>query len=217
MSDSLLSLTIIFAQLGGVLLLVLSVWVVLFICKANKDGKNTRDLVSHVKTMLGKHKETLNTHFKDELELEENNANVKIESLINDEKKFYEHLISVSINKDTSLLKLSINDLNELINDYVRTLTQKGGEALSESSDSHELKLKKENEALRLENSSLQTRLTSATDTIEGMMGEFSSMYEGGKKEGEQRVKNEMYKLKQSLDTEEARVKSELDEIEKKE
>ena len=45
------------------------------------------------------------------------------------------------------------------------------------------------------------------------MMGEFSSMYEGGKKEGEQRVKNEMYKLKQSLDDEKARAKSEIDEL----
>ena len=48
-------------------------------------------------------------------------------------------------------------------------------------------------------------------------MGEFSSMYEGGKKEGEQRVKNEMYKLKQSLDDENARTKAELEEIKRKE
>lgn len=42
-------------------------------------------------------------------------------------------------------------------------------------------------------------------------------MYEGGKKEGEQRVKNEMYKLKQSLESEVMRVKSELNELDGKE
>jgi hypothetical protein len=42
-------------------------------------------------------------------------------------------------------------------------------------------------------------------------------MYEGGKKEGEQRVKNEMYKLKQSLQSEAVRVKSELNELDEKE
>lgn len=125
-------------------------------------------------------------------------------------------MVNVSISKDTSKLKLTINDINALINDYVRMLTLKGKEVSNDDRDSRELILRKENEALRLENASLETRLTSASDTIESMMGEFSSMYEGGKKEGEQRVKNEMYKLKQSLDTEEARVKSELDELEDK-
>ena len=44
-------------------------------------------------------------------------------------------------------------------------------------------------------------------------MGEFSSMYEGGKKEGEQRLKNEMYQLKQSINAEEAKVKSEISNL----
>ena len=217
MSESLLSLTIIFAQLGGALLLVLIGWVVYFIYKTKKEGKTTRDLVAHGKVMLGLHKDKLDIHFKDEMELETKKADINVESLINDEKKLYEHLINISISKDTSQLKLTINDINSLINDYVRMLTLKGREVADTDSDSRELTLRKENEALRLENASLQTRLTTATDTIESMMGEFSSMYEGGKKEGEQRVKNEMYKLKQTLDSEKARVKTELDELDNKE
>jgi len=217
MSESLLSLTIIFAQLGGALLLVLIGWVVYFIYKTKKEGKTTRDLVAHGKAVLGLQKGKLDTHFKDEMELETKKADINVESLINDEKKLYEHLINISISKDTSQLKLTINDINSLINDYVRMLTLKGREVADTDSDSRELTLRKENEALRLENASLQTRLTTATDTIESMMGEFSSMYEGGKKEGEQRVKNEMYKLKQTLDSEKARVKTESDELDNKE
>ncbi len=217
MSESLLSLTIIFAELGGALLLVLIGWVIYFIYKTKKDGKNTRDLVAQVKMMLTQHKDKLDAHFKDELELGAKKADINVESLLKDEKKLYEHLINVSISKDTGLLKLTINDINALINDYVRMLTLKGKEVSNEDRDSRELTLRKESEALRLENASLATRLTSATDTIENMMGEFSSMYEGGKKEGEQRVKNEMYKLKQALNGEEVRVKSELDELENEE
>ncbi len=217
MSDSLLSFTIIFAELGGVLLLLVIGWVIYFIYKTKKEGKNTRDLISHGKMMLSKHKDKLDAHFKDELELEEKKADVNVESLIKSEKKLYEHLINVSINKDTSLLKLTINDINALINDYVRMLTLKGNVVADTNRDSRELQLRKENEALRLENDSLQKRLTESLDTIESMMGEFSSMYEGGKKEGEQRVKNEMYKLKQSLNSEEARVKSEVNELDEKE
>lgn len=217
MSDSLLSFTIIFAELGGVLLLVVIGWVIYFIYKTKKEGKNTRDLITHGKKMLSRHKDKLDAHFKEELELEEEKADINVESLINDEKKLYEHLINVSISKDTSLLKLTINDINELINDYVRMLTLKGNVVADKNKDSRELQLRKENEALRLENASLQKRLTESLETIESMMGEFSSMYEGGKKEGEQRVKNEMYKLKQSLESEEALVKSGLNEIDKKE
>lgn len=216
MTDSLLSLTIIFAQLGGVLLLLLLGGGIYFIYKLKKDGKNTRELVAHVKSIIPKHREKLTAHFKNELELEQNKVNSNVDSLIDHEAKLYEHLINVSIQKDTGLLKLTINDINTLLNDYVRMLTLKGHQVADKNKDSRELQLRKENEALRLENASLETRLANSTETIENMMGEFSSMYEGGKKEGEQRVKNEMYKLKQTQDKEETRVKSELNELEQK-
>ena len=216
MSDSLLSFTIIFAELGGVLLLLLIGWVAYFIYKLKKDGKTTRELVDHIKVVLPKHKEKLKDHFKNELELEDNKVNFNVDSLISNEKKLYEHLVNVAIQKDTSLLKLTINDINTLLNDYVRMLTFKGHHVADKNRDSRELQLRKENEALRVENASLTKQLESATETIDNMMGEFSSMYEGGKKEGEQRVKNEMYKLKQSLDDEKARAKSELKELSEK-
>ena len=216
MNDSLLSFTIIFAELGGVLLLVLIGWVIYSIYKLKKDGKNTRDLIEHAKAIIPKNRDKLTNHFMDEFELESNKVDSNVDSLIEKQKKLYEHLINVAIHKDTGLLKLTISDINTLLNDYVRMLTLKGHQVADKSRDSRELQLRKENEALRLENSSLETRLTTATETIESMMGEFSSMYAGGKKEGELRVKNEMYKLKQSLDSEEARVKSEVDKLGKK-
>lgn len=52
MSESLLSLTIIFAELGGALLLVLIGWVIYFIYKTKKDGINTRELLAHGKICL---------------------------------------------------------------------------------------------------------------------------------------------------------------------
>lgn len=215
MSDSLLSLTIIFAQLGGALLLVLIGFAIYYFIKMNKDNKHSRDLLSHGKMMLSRHKEKLTDHFKNELQLDDKKASVHVDSLINDEQKLYEHLINVSISKDTSKLKLTINDVNALLNDYVRMLTLKGREVADSDRDSRELILRKENEALRVENASLKSRLETSTSTIENMMSEFSSMYEGGKKEGEQRVKNEMYKLTQSLNAEEAKVKSELKDLDK--
>ena len=116
-----------------------------------------------------------------------------------------------------SLLKLTTDDINSLINNYVRLLTLKSEKetVVDEAKESRDLKLKKESEALRLENESLKSRINISEETIENMMTEFSSMYEGGKKEGEKRLKNEMYQLKQSINEEEAKVKAGLAELEK--
>lgn len=219
MSDSLLSFTIIFAQLGGVLLIVLLSWIFYYIYKSRKEAGDTRKLIDQIKDIIPQHRDQLNNVFKNELELDKTKVDMNVDKLIQDEKNLYNHLINVSVSKDMSLLKLTTGDLNSLINDYVRLLTLKVEieSETDENTGSQNLTIKKENQALRLENISLKKRLDSATETIESMMGEFSSMYEGGKKEGEQRVKNEMYKLQQSLKTEEIKSQSELEEIEEKE
>ena len=214
MGDMSSNFIIIFAELGAVLLLVLLGWGIYYILGMKKEGETTQELIKHIKAILPIHQDKLNNHFNKDAELAQNKKDFNVKSLIDDERKIYERLIKVSISKDTSMLKLTINDINTLVNDYVRMLTLKGKELSNKDGDSRELILRKENEALRLENASLQTRLTKSEETIENMMGEFSSMYEGGKKAGEQRLKNEMYQLKQSLNEEESKVKSELKDLE---
>ena len=210
MNNSIMSVVIIFAELGGFLLLVVVAAVIYYFRMVKREGDYTKELVNSIKRTIPKRRGNLTNHFKDKVGLEENEIGFNVETLIDKEKKLYEHLINVSVHKDTSLLKLTINDINTLINDYVRMLTLKGNIVANNDRDSRELQLRKENEALRVEVASLQKRLHAETETIENMMSEFSSMYEGGKKEGEQRVKNEMYKLKQNLNAEEAKVKSEI-------
>lgn len=214
MSDYLLSIVIVLAELGVVLFIALVIAIIFYILGSKKEGKTTRELIKHVKAIIPKHREKFTIHFKENALLEDNEVETKVEALINNEKKLYEHLINVSVNKDTSLLKLTINDINTLVNDYVRMLTLKGNVVANDGKESRELQLRKESDALRIENISLKKRLDAETATIETMMGELSAMYEGGKKEGQQRVKNEMYKLKQNLNAEEAKVKTAVSEIE---
>ena len=216
MNDSLLSFTLIFAELGAVLLLVIIVLIIRFILCSKREVKTTHGLIRHIKSIIPGHRSQLADFFKDKLE--DNKIDFNIETLMSDERKIYDRLIKVSITKDTNQLKPTTDDINTLINNYVRllALTAKKESSTDVGKESNELKLKKENEALRLENASLQTRLGLSEETIENMMGEFSSMYEGGKKEGEQRLKNEMYQLKQSLDAEEVQAKSKLKKLDEK-
>ena len=216
MNDSFLSLTLIFAELGAVLLFVMIALAIRFILCSKREVKTTHGLIRHIKSIIPGHRNQLKNFFKDKLE--DNKIDFNVETLMADERKIYERLIKVSVTKDTNILKPTTDDINTLINNYVRllALTTEKESSTDEGKESNELKLKKENEALRLENSSLQTRLGLSEETIENMMGEFSSMYEGGKKEGEQRLKNEMYQLKQSLDAEEIKAKSALTDLDEK-
>jgi len=213
MGDALLSVLLVFAEIGAVLLLVLIFFVIRFILGSKKEVKSTRDLISYIKLIIPKHRNQLEEFFKGKLE--ESKKDFNIDTLIKDERKIYERLVKVSITKDTSLLKLTTSDINALINDYVRLLTLEVESESTKEKESRYVILKKENEALRVENASLEARLKASNETIENMMGEFSSMYEGGKKEGQQRLKNEMYQLKQSIDKEEAKVKAELKDLDK--
>ena len=210
MNDSLLSLTLILAELGAVLLLVMLALVIWFVLSSKKEVKTTHGLIRHIKSMIPGHRSQLVDYFKDKLE--DNKIDFNIETLMGDERKIYDRLIKVSITKDTNLLKPTTDDINTLINNYVRllALTAEKTSSTDAEKESHVINLRKENEALRLELASVEKRLILSNETIENMMGEFSSMYEGGKKEGEQRLKNEMYQLKQSLDAEDLKVKSKL-------
>ena len=216
MSESLLSFIIVFAELGGVLLLAGFAWTIYFIYTIKKEGKNTRELIEQVKDALPPHRQQLAEYFNTITGQEDKKSELNISTLMRREKKLYDHLINVSISRDMTLLRLTADDINSLINDYVRLLKITIEKETDDSKASHELALKKENEALRIENASLKGRLKTATETIENMMGEFSSMYEGGKKEGEQRVKNEMYKLQQAFKNEEVKVINETKNIDLK-
>jgi len=208
-NDTLLTYIIIFAELGGVLLFISLIAGVYFFVKNKKEGNTTKDLISFIKGLTSSKRGEMFSIIKDKYS---DDDEVNIDTLIQDEKQLYEHLVKFSINKDTSLLKSTTSDIHSLVGSYVELLAQQPDvdELDGDSKMSRDLKMKKENETLRVEVASLEARLQNATDTIEGMMSEFSSMYEGGKEEGEQHAKNEMYKIKQKLEDEDGKVKAEM-------
>jgi len=212
-NDALLTYIIIFAELGGVLLFISLIAGVYFFIKNKKEGNTTKDLISFIKGLTSSKRGEMFGIIKDKYSGDDE---VNIDTLIQDEKQLYEHLVKFSINKDTTLLKSTTSGIHSLVGSYVELLAQQPDAGFDDvdldgdSKKSRDLKMKKENETLRVEVASLEARLQNATDTIEGMMSEFSSMYEGGKEEGEQQAKNEMYKLKQKLEGEDEKVKAEM-------
>ena len=118
MSETLLNFIIVFSELGVGLLLALIGWAIYYFLGSKKEQRTTRDLIRSIKAILPKRKDKLNNHFDGDAELSESKKDANTKALMDDERKIYERLINVSVSKDTSMLKLTINDINTLINDY---------------------------------------------------------------------------------------------------
>lgn len=203
MSESLLAIVVVFAEIGLFLLLGLVIWLVMYFLRSKKETALTKMFINKVKFNVSAHRDSLNVIFQNDFDLEEKKAEINASALADDEIVLVKNLVyGLSGNKEAMFLKVP-GDLDKLLKHYIKLLTQGELTTLEGSSDnaSKLLLLKKENEALRLENIAITTQLNDATTTIENMLGEYASMYDGGRKEGEQRVKNEMYQLKQKLST----------------
>ena len=214
MSDSLLTYVIIFAGIGILLLLLLLVFSIYLFKKNKNEGRTTQELIRHIKKLVLVERDNPESS-------PETKKEVELELLMADERQLYQHLIKFSINKDTRLLKSTTAGIHSLIGSYIELLSvqseARGSAAetpetpeTSETSETSEKvgdgitssAMKKENESLRSEVSVLEEKLKKATGTIEGMMEEFSSMYEGGHDEGEERTEKEMKKINRKINEE---------------
>lgn len=207
MSEDLLTYVIIFAEIGAVLLLLSFIAAIYFFRKHKNEGHSTKDLMSYIKKLATNERGDPSQLLDEDMI---SKTDVDMDTLMADERQLYQHLVKFSISKDTSLLKSTTSGIHSLIGNYIQLLSVQS-EALGLSSGSPDevtekgsksLTMKKENEALRSEVSALEAKLQNATDTIESMMGEFSSMYEGGKDEGDERTEKEMKKIKRKINDE---------------
>jgi len=185
------------------LLVALLIWLIMYFLRSRKESALTKTFINKVKFNVSAHRDSLNIIFQNDFDLDEKKAEINAAALADDEIVLVKNLVyGLSGEKEAMFLKVP-GDLDKLLKHYIKLLTQ--GELTSSDGSgdnaSKLLLLKKENEALRLENIALTTQLNDATSSIENMLGEYASMYDGGRKEGEQRVKNEMYQLKQKLST----------------
>lgn len=197
MSDSLLSTLLIFAELGAALLLYVLVMTFFLMRRNRKDSVVSETFIAKVKKSLPTRQDRLVELFKNSLALDANKAEQNAESLVREEKHLYSHLIRIFVAKERELLNLITDDMDNLTDHYLRLLTESGDD--KKEKESREVLLKRENKALREENKELKSKLEASMASIESIMSEYASMYEGGQKEGEQRLKNEMYQLKQTL------------------
>ncbi len=205
------SLFLLISEIGVILFLILGA--ILFVSRRRcvKDKALAMVLVQKIKNAEPEKREKLLSLLKDVYGYDDEEAEARMEALIDCEKTLYGNLLKIFLKKEREKISEFDNHLNKLIESYQGFSHSEGGsESQDEAPKSSKLILvREENTSLREANAKLKKDLDAAMQTMESMMSEYTSMYEGGKKDGEQRMKNEMFKLQQTL----AR-KAEDDEVE---
>lgn len=203
MSNINLSLFMLVSEIGAVLLFILGG--IIFVAKKRsmRDKSLASVLVNKIRNSEPSKREKLRSLLKDLYDDDDDKAEAKIDILIDSEKRVYNNLLKIFLKKDREGISEFDGTLNNLIESY-RNLShvETGGGGQGGVPKNSNLKIvREENTSLREANSKLKKDLDAAMQTMESMMSEYASMYEGGKKDGEQRMKNEMFKLRQVLET----------------
>ncbi len=160
-------------------------------------------LVDKIKNAESSKREKLLSLLKDVYGYDDEKAEAKTDALIDCEKTLYGNLLKIFLKKEREKISEFDGCINELIESY-QGFNNGGNENDGEKASPKDSKLvlvREENTTLRETNARLKKDLDAAMQTMESMMSEYASMYEGGQKDGEQRMKNEMFKLRQVLET----------------
>ncbi len=203
MSNINLSLFMLVSEIGVVLLLILGG--VIFVAKKRsmRDKALASVLVNKIRNSEPSKREKLLSLLKDVYGYDDDKAEAKTDVLIDSEKRVYNNLLKIFLKKDHERISEFDGNLNKLIESYQNfshSETESDGKGGAPKNSKLKL-VREENTSLREANTKLKKDLDAAMQTMESMMSEYTSMYEGGKKDGEQRMKNEMFKLRQVLET----------------
>ena len=204
------SLFLLISEIGLILFLILGAILFMSRRRCMKDKALALVLVQKIKNAEPEKREKLLSLLKDVYGYDDEKAEARMEAMIDCEKSLYSNLLNIFLKKDRDKISKFDGYLNELIESYqiFNDVEGSGGED-EKQKNSKVILMREENSNLREANAKLKKDLDAAMQTMESMMSEYTSMYEGGKKDGEQRMKNEMFKLQQTL----AR-KAEDDEVE---
>ncbi len=198
---------IIVSEIAALLAVILIVVLILNFRKQNKKKKLAESFLDSVKSYAIDRDKTLRKHFSNTTGLDEAEKDKLVGTLIESEKKVYLHIAQLYMGYNPeSLLDLE-KEMQSLADNSLKIFSQQSNSANEEEgsdSASHDLKkqiknLREEKKELKEKNAQLQIDFDAAMDSMERMTTEFANMYEGGSKEGEKRVKNEMYQLRQTL------------------
>ncbi len=198
---------IVVSEIAALLAVILIIVFIINFRGRRKKKKLTQSFLGTVKSYEAERDKALKERFSQTTELDEATRNKLVDALIESEKKVYLHIAQLYMGYNPDSLPELEKEMKSLADCSLNVFEQQSDSNDSTDKDdtaSHDLKkqiknLREEKKELKEKNSQLQIDFDAAMDSMERMTTEFANMYEGGAKEGEKRVKNEMYQLRQTL------------------
>lgn len=167
------------------------------------DRARTMQLVQRLKKGASDHESAILKALTEVYGLSETDAGDKAKELIDHEKSLYRKVMGLFLGRDRTGIGRFDDDLRALLGAW-RSLSEGDPEAEDgELPPGSPVRLREENRRLQAQVERLEADLAEALATMENMLAEYASMYEGGHAEGEQRMQDEMARLRRALATKE--------------
>lgn len=199
MNETLTVSLIIIAEISLVLFLIVMVMIIVRIRQQRRDHRLAVALVNRIKQNQPSRLQQLAGLLQTSSDIAAAEAESRARELLVSEKALYSDVLKMFLGHDREKILQLDQDVTSLADAYQHMYDQSDANEQEQSSESLLLRMRRENSMLREERDTLRASLELSMKTIENMTSEYASMYEGGHKEGEQRLKNEMFKLRQQL------------------
>lgn len=207
-TESSFNALIIVSEVAVIFALVIAVIFFFEFRKRKKAKVLAVEFLESLKTNTIQREQAITTKIEEATSLDDSEKTTIIQTLVDSEKTAYLHIAQLFMgHKPDSIADLE-DELKVISENYFslidKMVENAGGGGEGDGSASRELKkqvtqLREEKKTLKEKNFQLQADFDASMGTIESMTAEFANMYEGGSKEGEKKMKNEMYQLKQTL------------------
>lgn len=207
MSDVLSTSVVILSELTLMLGAVIVVFLILRARRLKRERAMVNALVARLRENEPTRKEQLLQMLKESCGFDENRSQEIMEAMSRNEKLLYSKSIRMFLGRERDNISHLDRDVNALVQAYVN-LIQGDAETGNESGGGPSVlsftAIRKENESLKdqtgqlkEEINRLRQELADAKQASENMMKEYATMFAGGQREGEMKVRDEMEKLKE--------------------
>lgn len=207
MSDLLSTSVVILSEVTLMLGVVIAVFLILRARRLKRERAMVNALIARLREHEPTRKEQLLQMLRESCGFDESRSQEVMEAMNKNEKTLYRGAIRMFLGRERGNIRHMDRDVNTLVQAYVN-LIQGDGEADHEGSGGTSVlsftAIRKENESLKDETGQLKEEinrlrqeLADAKRASENMMKEFATMFAGGQREGEMKVRDEMEKLKE--------------------
>ncbi len=197
-------LLLVLAELGAVAILLLVLSAYLRHRAHQRDRGRALQLVEALRADEADRRASLGEALGNDYGLAEASIAERVSVLLDAEKQLYRRALTLYLDHERDAVGQLRTDIETLIGHYRQLAegTAANGDDAAQDTENrlNPRQLRKENARLREARAELEANLEAAMSTMENMMAEYASMYEGSQHASAQHAKNEMFRIRQAME-----------------